>query len=153
MIQALELSCYLKPERVLDLVPSDKDDLFELLATMIVQDPAVHDPVAVRKALFDRERKANTGIGHGFAVPHARCECVDDFVVAFARIKDGMDYGSDDGIPVKIVFMIVASEVQDKQYIKLLSRLMLRLRNPDFIEDLLSAKDPSELFNLLRSSR
>lgn len=153
MVQAIELSHYLSPTRVLDLVPSSKDDLFEVLLSVLVQDHAVHDPEAVRKAIFARERESVTAVGHGIAIPHARCACVDDFVVAFARVKSGMDYGSDDGEAVKIVFMIVASDRQDKEYIKLLSRLMLRLRNPGFIDELLQAADSESMYKLLKSSR
>ncbi len=153
MIQALELSSYLRLGRVLDLVPCTKQELLELMLTMLLQDPAIKDPVAVRKAVLERENKANTAIGHSIAIPHGRCAGVDDFVVAFARIKDGMDYGSDDKEKVKIVFMIVASDTQDKEYIRLLSRLMLRLRNPDFIEELMQAADSTALYNLLKVTR
>jgi len=64
-----------------------------------------------------------------------------------------MDYGSDDKEKVKIVFMIVASDTQDKEYIRLLSRLMLRLRNPDFIEELIQAADSTAMYNLLKVTR
>jgi len=153
MRQALELSHYLHPERVLDMVQVSKADLLESLITVLVQDPAISDPAAIQKAIWDREHKGSTAIGHGIAIPHARCECAQDFVVAFARIKDGMDYECDDKEPIKLVFMIVASDHQDKEYIQLLSRLMLRLRNPEFIDALMNAEDPAAMFQLLRSTR
>ena len=153
MVHTIEMSHYLSPERVFDLMPLSKDELFEIMLSMMVQHHAIHDPAAVRKAIFARERESVTAVGHGIAIPHARCACVDDFVVAFARVKDGMEYGNDDGEAVRIVFMIVASDHQDKEYIKLLSRLMLRLRNTEFIAELLNAPNTETMFKLLKSSR
>jgi len=54
---------------------------------------------------------------------------------------------------VKLVFMIVASVHQDSQYIKLLSRLMLRLRNTEFVDKLMSAEDTKTMYKLLRETR
>ncbi|HRX75927.1 MAG: PTS sugar transporter subunit IIA [Candidatus Cloacimonetes bacterium] len=153
MIQSLELSCFLKEERVLDLVPCSKEDLMEIMLTLLLQDPAIKDPAAVRRAVLEREHKASTAIGNSIAIPHGRSAGAEGFVVAFARIKDGMDFESDDGNPVKLVFMIVASDQQDKEYIKLLSRLMLRLRNPEFIDAMLMAKNSQEMYNLLKTTR
>jgi len=153
MLQALELSSFLTPDRTLDLGSYNKDELLETMLSVIVKDPAVHNSELVCKAVIDREHKGCTGIGQGIAIPHARCECIDDFVVAFARVKEGLDYGSDDGLPVKLVFMIVASVHQDSQYIKLLSRLMLRLRNTEFVDKLMSAEDTKTMYKLLRETR
>lgn len=153
MKQALELSQYLRPERVLDLAKVSKEDLFESLLDLIVQDAAIKNPEAVRKAVWDREHQDSTAIGHGIAIPHARCNLADDFVIGFARIKEGVDYQNGDGSSVQLVCMIVASDNQDTKYIRLLSRLMLRMGNPDFIQALLAAPDTAAIYDLLRSTR
>jgi mannitol/fructose-specific phosphotransferase system IIA component (Ntr-type) len=74
---------------------------------------------------------------------------VDDFVVAFARVRAGVEYESPDQKPVKLVFMIVANESQDKMYIKLLSRLMLRMRSSELVQNLLDAEGPAGLYQVL----
>jgi fructose-specific phosphotransferase system IIA component len=145
----LEVCAYLSPERVLDLPPTDKQQLLEKLADLVVAAPGVRDPEAVKKALFAREKTMSTGIGEGIAIPHARTASVDDFVVAFARVKAGVEYESPDQKPVKLVFMIVANESQDKMYIKLLSRLMLRMRSSELVQNLLDAEGPAGLYRVL----
>ncbi len=153
MIKALELSCYIQPEMVLDIDVADKSELLDTMINILVQSDKIGDPEKVRSAILAREKAGNTGIGKGYAIPHARTDCVSDFVVAFARIPAGVDYASEDGLPVRFAFMIVASNQQDKQYIKLLSRLMLRLKNPDFIQLLLDAPNSTELYNLIKNTK
>lgn len=145
----LEISSFITPERVLDLPSTDKQQLLEQLAELLAAAPAVKDPQAMKKAVFAREKTMSTGIGDGIAIPHARTAAVEDFVVAFARIKAGVEYESPDQKPVRLVFMIVANESQDKTYIKLLSRLMLRMRSCELNEDLLAAEGPAELYRVL----
>jgi len=47
------------------------------------------------------------------------------------------------------VFMIVANVNQDKKYIKLLSRLVLRLKSSSLIEQLMAAEDTDGLYRVL----
>ncbi len=49
--------------------------------------------------------------------------------------------------------MIGASDKQDKDYIKLLSRLVLRLKNPEFKEKLLAASNPAEMYELIKEQK
>jgi mannitol/fructose-specific phosphotransferase system IIA component (Ntr-type) len=45
--------------------------------------------------------------------------------------------------------MIGASDKQDKDYIRLLSRLVLRLKNPEFINSLMNAENASEMYKVI----
>ncbi|MCB5256609.1 MAG: PTS sugar transporter subunit IIA [Candidatus Cloacimonetes bacterium] len=52
-----------------------------------------------------------------------------------------------------LVFMIVANEHQDKKYIKLLSRLMLRMRKEQLIERLMQSNNAEDLYRILVESK
>ena len=153
MANIFELSQFISLERVLDIESIDKDELINKMADLIAQDPKVLDADQMKKAIFVRETSMSTGIGNGIAIPHARTDAVTDFVVAFARIHSGVEYESLDQKPVKLAFMIVAPATEDKRYIKLLSRLVLRMKNDDFIQSLLSANSREDLFNLIRETK
>ncbi|MCB5276394.1 MAG: PTS sugar transporter subunit IIA [Candidatus Cloacimonadaceae bacterium] len=153
MTNSLEVCSYLSPERVLSLQEGEKQEVLELLADLIAEDPLVKDPIEMKKAIMAREKVMSTGIGNYVAIPHARCAGVDDFVVAFARIEVGMEFDSVDKKPVHLVFMIVANEHQDKKYIKLLSRLMLRMRKEQLIERLMQTNNAEDLYRILVESK
>jgi len=86
-------------------------------------------------------------------IPHARHKTIDDFVMALGRKKDGLEYESIDDKPVKLIFMIGASDTQDKDYIRLLARLVLRLKNKIFVNKILAAEDPKEIYNFIKTQR
>ncbi len=152
-MENLEICSYLKPERVLYLESTDKKQLINTMLKYVCEDSAVIDPVELSKALWIRENSISTGIGDGIAIPHCRTKAVSDFVVAFALIKSGLDYDAIDKKPVDIVFMIVANENQDKKYIKLLSRLMLRMKNTELVQSLRQCRTSEEIFRHLIESK
>ncbi|PKN71978.1 MAG: transcriptional regulator [Candidatus Cloacimonetes bacterium HGW-Cloacimonetes-3] len=153
MLDKLEVCSYIKKDRVIDLAPMDKWKFLEQMADLIGQDPLIKDPPSVKKAIILREKTMSTGIGEGIAIPHARTSSVDDFVIAFARIREGMEFDAIDGKPVHLVFMIVANEKQDKKYIQLLSKLVLRMKSSSLIEQLMAAKGTEELYRILLETK
>ena len=152
-MESLEICSYLRPERVLYLKTADKEQAIELLLDLICRDEKIIDPQKIRHAIWEREKSMSTGIGEGIAIPHARSKAATDFVVAFALVKEGLNFEALDGKPVNVIFMIVANDTQDKKYVRLLSRLMLRMKNTELITNLLSCKDSSELYKVLVESK
>ena len=152
-MESLEICSYLRPERVLYLKTADKEQAIELLLDLICRDEKIIDPQKIRHAIWEREKSMSTGIGEGIAIPHARSKAATDFVVAFALVQEGLDFEALDGKPVNVIFMIVANDTQDKKYVRLLSRLMLRMKNTELITNLLSCKDSSELYKVLVESK
>ena len=153
MRNSIEVSCYLKEEMVLDIDFMSKEQALELLIDTIGKSPLIHDVNQFRQAIFTRESLMSTGIGYGIAIPHARLKSIDDFVIGVIRCKEGIPYESIDDKPVKIIFMIGASEKQDKDYIKLLSRLMIRLKDKHIINQLLEASSSKEIYRLITETK
>lgn len=149
MQDSVEFLDYVSEDMVIDLDINSKAELLEQMLQKVVSHPGILNPEAVKEAVLLREIAANTGVGCGFAVPHARTAFADDFVICIARIPKGVDYDSQDGLPVHLCFMIVASDKQDKQYIKMLSKLMLKLKNPDYVAAIMQAEDAKAIYKLL----
>ena len=55
-------------------------------------------------------KKISTSIQHGIAVPHGKCNLVDELVTAVALKKEAVDFGSVDGNPTRI-FVLTGSSV------------------------------------------
>ena len=138
---------------IINIKSDNKKDALNELLDIICQSPLITDCTIFSKEIFKREELMSTGIGYEIAIPHARHKTVKDFVIAIGRKKEGLPYESIDDKPVKLIFMIGASDKQDKDYIRLLSRLVLRLKNPDFLEKVLKAQDPSEIYQLIKTQR
>jgi len=105
----------------------------EVLLQMIEKKNLVEDKNKLRKSIFEREDLMSTGIGLGIAIPHVRIKGVDDILISILINKKGIeDYDSLDGLPVKIIIMIVAGDEQHRDYLIVLSRIVKMLKK-DFI--------------------
>ncbi len=134
MAQLIGIYKYMDTSRIIDIISDNKNDALKELAKVIGTSEMVTDEELFLKKIYEREKLMSTGIGYGIAVPHIRDASVKDFVIALGRKVEGLDYESIDNKPVKLIFMIGASEIQDKDYIRLLSRLVLRLKNRNFVK-------------------
>ncbi|MCD4820152.1 MAG: PTS sugar transporter subunit IIA [Candidatus Cloacimonetes bacterium] len=153
MVKILKISELLNKNFIIDLKADNKKEALEELLNIISNNELITDKKRFSKEIFAREKLMSTGIGYGIAIPHARHKSVKDFVLAIGRKKEGISYESIDDKPIKLIFMIGASDKQDKDYIKLLSRLVLRLKNHEFVEKLLSAKTNSEMYDLIKKHK
>jgi len=150
MEKTIEIYKFMDPSRVIDIQSNTKDDALRELADVICKTEIIIDKKLFIRKIFEREKLMSTGIGYGIAVPHIRDTSIKDFVIAFGRKKSGLEYDSIDNKPVKIIFMIGASDKQDKDYIRILSKLVLRLKNKNFVRQLLNARSADEIYGLIK---
>ncbi|MCE9552560.1 MAG: PTS sugar transporter subunit IIA [Planctomycetes bacterium] len=60
------------------------------------------------KAILKREEIGSTGIGSGFAIPHAPLESIDNVTSAMAFVPQGIEFNALDGRPVHTVIMLAS---------------------------------------------
>jgi len=150
MAEVIHISNLLDESYIIDVQSKDKKSALEEMLKVICKNDLITKPDIYRKEIFKREKLMSTGIGYEIAIPHARHKSISNFVMAIGRIKDGLEYESIDDKPVKLIFMIGASDSQDKAYISLLSRLMLRLKKPEFMDRMMQAKNTEEMYNIIK---
>lgn len=138
----------------MDLSGKDRD---EVLKELIGQIKEIADKPAAKEtllhALLEREQLHSTGIGDGVALPHARnalVGLVDHAVVIFGRHKEGIQYGSIDGAPAKLFFLLLAPSVTE--HLGILARLSRILRNKKLRTGLLAAETPGKVISLIREA-
>ena len=140
----------LQPERVLLLDVATKADAFDALVDCLVQHHDVPDRAELVDGLMRREELMSTGIGLGVGVPHVRLESISNIVMAGATSRrDITDYASLDGMPVRLIFMIVAGEGQQAEYLRLLSSIGRRIKIGSLRDRLLDAPNPQAFYDAL----
>jgi PTS system fructose-specific IIC component len=70
-----------------------------------------------------------------------KVKSVTDLTLAVGISKSGIEWGSLDGKPVHIVFLIAGSEDQHEQYLRILSKIILVLKNENRRKNIIEAKD------------
>jgi len=98
------------------------------------------------EVLLDREKLGSTGIGDGIAIPHGKLKGLDSLVISFGRSREGIDFDAIDGKPVHIFFLLMAPESSTGQHLKALAKISRMLKDQEFRNSLMSAKNAEELY-------
>ncbi len=145
------LSEILSKERILfDVKFSNKEEAITALVETLKGNPQVSDIEEIKKSVLERERILSTGVGNGFAIPHAKTPAVDGFLLAVAKLSEPLDFESHDGKPVKMIFLLVGKENLVGEHIKMLSRISRLINNEEFREKIFNASSADELFEMLK---
>lgn len=99
-----------------------------------------------------REELQSTALGHGVAVAHGRTEKVDSPQIALGVSRDGLDFDSPDGKPVRLLFIVANHPSQEVDYLQILSCLVAMVRDKFFRTALLRCEQLADLQQLLRQS-
>lgn len=145
-----KLSEMITKDRIVDLKSKTKQDALQELVDVIATAPEVTDKNDFYISIMKREKIMSTGIGIGLAVPHVKIDSVKDFIMAIGRKKEGIDFDSLDGKPVYLVIMIGANTEQRDDYLKVLAKISLLLKNPEFREKMINAVNPEEIVELFK---
>ena len=100
--------------------------------------------------LLAREELMSTGIGLGLGVPHIRAAGIGEPVVRVGICREGIpDYEAIDGEPVKLLFMILLKEDQQRDHVRLLAEIVALMKRPGLRESLFAAASAEQAWQLL----
>ena len=132
---------------------TSRDDVLRRIAEMAKTSKALRKirEEDIYNALVAREKLGSTAFGDGIAIPHCSFPNIDDFVVGFCRIREGVDFKALDEKPVYVVFFIVGPENQRKRHLQILSSISKILAVPKNVSDFRKAGTAPEVLNILQS--
>jgi len=110
------------------------------------------DPKVILRDLIEREKAASTGIGHGVAVPHAYATGLDEMIVAFFRIPEGLEFDAIDGQPVYMAFILAGPRSSDQLHLRLLARIAKLVSHNSFYDRILKASGHREIISAFKSA-
>ncbi len=127
---------------------ADKSAAIDKLISLHEKCGSLSDVKAYKEGILKREEMGTTAIGMEIAIPHAKSEAVKAPALTAITVPDGVDYGSPDGQPCKLLFMIAATTDGDV-HLEVLARLMQLLMDEDFTAGLKGAKNADEFLKLI----
>ena len=137
------------PERVeVGLRVADKTQLLQELAGRAATALGL-DRRAIFEALLARENLGSTGLGKGFALPHARLDMVHKPFAMFVRLARPIDFAAIDDQPVDLVILLLTPANGGNHHLATLAALSRPLRDVGFVQKLRQAKDASAAHGLL----
>jgi nitrogen PTS system EIIA component len=106
-------------------------------------------PEKIRALLAEREEIVSTGVGKGVAIPHARLDSIDDFVVFVLTAPDGVDFDALDGRRVTLFFVVFAPSDKVQEHLKLLAGIANALGRTGLKKELLKTRTADVLYEVL----
>lgn len=128
-----------------------KHDALTQLTEAVTSTGLVSNSGALAKAILERETVMSTGIGSGVAVPHVRIDAVRRPCMGVGIAPRGIDFGAIDNEPVRVVVLFAMPAGSQKEYLTLLSQVMVAMKTPGFIERLLACSAPKDVAALLNA--
>ncbi len=102
--------------------------------------------------LLDRERLGTTGVGNGIAIPHGKIAGLPKLFGLFARFETPVDFDSIDGLPVDLMFLLLAPEGAGADHLKALARVSRLLRDQTMCQKLRGSDRADAIYALLTES-
>jgi PTS system nitrogen regulatory IIA component len=146
----MDITDFLTPERVLlDMRVRDKGQLIGEIARNFARLVPALKPETVEFALLARERLGSTGLGAGFALPHARIEGLDAYLGLFVRLAKPVGFDAIDGKPVQLVFVLLIPSETAIPHVAALAAISRRFRDAALVAKLRKAETQAVAFGTL----
>ncbi len=136
---------------VLDVEAQTPEEAIRALAAVIPADrlPAGVDIGSLAAA---REKELATDVGHGVAIPHARCPGLRSPVLVFGRLKEGISFSPKSTEPVQLLFLLVTPSERPNLQVFLLGQIA-SIAHSEFVrERLIKARSAREVLEIIEAA-
>lgn len=142
----------LTPESIkAPLQSTDKRGVIDELVDVLVEAGRVAGAESLKQAVWMREQTRTTGIGHGLAIPHGKCEGVTSLAMAIGKPAEPMDFEAIDNQPVQLVVLLASPVDRTSDHIQALARVSRLMTMTDFRERIYAAVSPEDIYALLEA--
>ena len=130
---------------------SSKKKLLEFVAEQASEQLSLPKKIIFNK-LLERERLGSTGLGHGFAVPHARLDIIDQAYAYFLKLKTPVNYDAMDQLPVDLIFVLFIPEASTDEHLQILAQLARTFSQPEVPTNIRNCHSADEILQLIASA-
>jgi len=131
------------------LEASDKQGAIYELIELLAERGKVTDVETVREAVWQRESTRTTGIGHGLAIPHGKCDCCEGLTMAIGMPAEPIDFQSIDGKPVRLIILLISPVDQTGPHIQALATVSRMMTDANFRKSITEATSSEEVYRLI----
>ncbi|MGH0028388.1 MAG: cation:proton antiporter [Myxococcota bacterium] len=128
-----------------ELGSEERTDAIRELCEAVAASGAAQDAAGLTRAVHDREALMGTGTGHEIAIPHARLPGLAAPTIAVGRSSHGIPWDAPDGLPARLVFLILTPEREQGLQLQILAALAQAMMESPARQALLDAETPEAI--------
>jgi PTS system nitrogen regulatory IIA component len=150
----LTLSSRLTEERIkVPLDSLDKSGILREMCSLLATTAGVIERVDdIHRVVVEREAVLSTGVGSGVALPHGKCPGLERLEIVAGTTREPVDFDSVDGLPVRLVVMMVGPPSAAGYHVKTLGHISRALRDEELRAKLSGAEDASRFRRFILES-
>ncbi len=150
-VQRVDWLAYLPVDGIAaDLHATQRDPAIAELARLAARQEQMPPSEELQHAAIHREHAMSTALGEGLAVPHARLRSLERPLVVFGRSESGIDWNSPDGVPVRLIFLVLTPDDRPDVQLTVLQGIAQVAGDAQTRDALRSAPTAPELLHALR---
>ena len=147
---AMKITNYISKKSIaLNVHPSDKNEAIDMLVDLLMTAGSIKDKALVKRDVLRREAQGSTGLANGLATPHAQNSSVKRPSISVITVPEGVEFNSMDGKPARLLMLFAAPEKADDTAMTNMGRLAVLLMDDEFKENLIKAKTPAEVIQII----
>ncbi|KKY00889.1 hypothetical protein VN21_11660 [Paraclostridium benzoelyticum] len=136
-----------------NLKAKDQIDVLYKIADIAKENKIVNCSRTYLKGLLEREKQFSTGIGNGIAIPHCRCDVVNEIEIIICALGEPIDWNSIDNEPVDLVIALaIPNKNINHEYLSIISKLARLLMDENYVNELKSFKDEKDIIRKIKST-
>ncbi len=147
LIDHLQLDTMLAP-----LEATDRRSAISELVDALASAGSIADANTIKQLVWERELQRTTGIGEGLAIPHARCDQLNELVMAMGRPTTPIDFASPDKRPVELIILLVSPTDNTSDHIQALGKISRLMVDRTFREAAYSTQSANDLCALFHDA-
>lgn len=145
----MDIVAFLTSDRVIcNLRAADKQQLLQELARRAGEMMKIPQKT-ILDALLKRENLGSTGLGQGFALPHATIQGLKTMFGMFVKLQRPIGFEAIDGNPVDLVFLLLLPTESSSEHVAALAAISRRMRDSDRAARLRKADSAATLYACL----
>ena len=146
----MRLTDILQPDCIkVPLEAQAKQDAIRELVDLLCAQCDIAAREELNNAVWQREQTRTTGIGHGIAIPHGKCNGCGALCMAVAKPAKPIDFKSIDGRPVDLIFLLASPPDQTGPHIEALATISRMLNDTSFHAAINRATTSQEIYDLI----
>jgi PTS system nitrogen regulatory IIA component len=147
------LASLIRPELVFpDLPGSDRQAALRFLSDQIAAAGFVEVADSLYQKLCEREGLGSTCVGHLVAIPHCKLEGLDEVLVSVAISADGVEFGAEDGAPVRLFFTVISPDDAPAAHLQSLALISRWIKSESNVAKLITLSTGEEILDFLERS-
>lgn len=137
---------------VMELKAENKYDSIKELVDVLAWNGKIKDKENVLEAVWERESTMSTGMQYGVAIPHSRTDAVNRITVAIGFKHSGIDFQALDGLPSRVIILLLSPLDEVSPHIQFLSAISTYLNTQENVNRLLRCENIEAIYSYFKKS-